>query len=107
MPKSLLKMDKGAAKVLRILEHLAQADRPLGVAELASALGLSKSSVHRPLTTLVELGYGKQEAATGRYAAAVKMVEMGSAVFDRLALKRVAAEPMTRLAGETRETVHL
>ena len=107
MPKSSLKMDKGAAKVLRILEHLSQADRPLGVAELASALRLSKSSVHRPLTTLVELGYVKQEAVTARYAASLKMWEVGSAVLDRLDLKRVAAEPMTELAGETGETVHL
>lgn len=107
MPKSSLKMDKGAAKVLRILEYLAQADRPLGVAELASALRLSKSSVHRPLTTLVELDYVKQEAVTARYAASLKMWEVGSAVLDRLDLKRVAAEPMTELAGETGETVHL
>ena len=69
--------------------------------------GLSKSSVHRPLTTLVELGYVKQEAATARYAASLKMWEVGSAVLDRLDLKRVAAEPMTGLAGETGETVHL
>ena len=105
MPESSLKMDKGAAKVLRI--DLARAYRPLGVAELASALGLSKSSVHRPLTTLVDLGYVKQEAATARYAASLKMWEIGSAVLDRLDLKRAAAEPMTGLAGETGETVHL
>jgi DNA-binding IclR family transcriptional regulator len=107
MSKSSLKTDKGAAKVLRILEHLAQADRPVGVAELASALRLSKSSVHRPLTTLVELGYVRQETLTARYAASLKMWEVGSAVLDRLDLKRVAAEPMTELAGKTRETVHL
>lgn len=107
MPKSSLKRDKGAAKVLRILEHLAQADRPLGVADLASALSLSKSSVHRPLTTLVELGYVMQDAFTSRYTASLKMWEVGSAVLDRLDLKRVAAAQMTELASETGETVHL
>jgi IclR family transcriptional regulator, KDG regulon repressor len=107
VPKIPLKMDKGAAKALRILEHLAQADRPLGVAELANTLRLSKSSVHRPLTTLVDLGYVMQDAVTARYAASLKMWEVGSAVLDRVDLKRVAAQPMTELASETGETVHL
>jgi IclR family KDG regulon transcriptional repressor len=107
MGKVSLALDKGAAKVLRILEHLAQASRPQGVTELANALRLNKSSVHRPLAALVQLGYVTQEASSGRYAASLKMWEVGSAVVDRLDLKRVAVEPMAELAAATGETVHL
>jgi DNA-binding IclR family transcriptional regulator len=99
-------MDKSLVKVVRILEQLARADRPQGVTELASALRLSKNSVHRPLTTLVRLGYVKQEP-DHRYAASLKLWEVGSCVLARLDLKRVAAEPMAELAESTGETVHL
>ena len=100
-------MDKTVVKALRILELLAGSDRALGVTEVADALGLSKSSVHRPLTTLVRLGYLTQETDSARYAATLRMWEVGSAVLDRLDLKRVAAEPMAELAAATGETVHL
>lgn len=107
MDKASLKMDKGVVKALRILEHLTQAEMPQGVTELAIDLRLSKSSVHRPLTTLLQLGYVTQEASSGLYAASLKLWGIGSAVVDRLDLKRVAAEPMAELAAATGETVHL
>jgi DNA-binding IclR family transcriptional regulator len=100
-------MDKTLVKALRILEHLARSERPQGVTELASALGLSKSSVHRPLTTLLRLGYVNQDAETDRYKASLKLWEIGSHVLARLDLKRVAADPMAELAAATGETVHL
>jgi DNA-binding IclR family transcriptional regulator len=100
-------MDKTAVKVLRLLEYLALADRPQGVTELASALGLSKSSVHRPLTTLERLGYVTRDNETERYTASLKLWEIGSYVLARLDLKRVAAAPMAELAASTGETVHL
>jgi DNA-binding IclR family transcriptional regulator len=100
-------MDKTLVKGLRLLEHLARADRPQGVTDLARALGLSKSSVHRPLITLARLGYVNQNAESGRYTASLKLWEIGSCVLSRLDLKRVAAEPMAELAASTGETVHL
>jgi DNA-binding IclR family transcriptional regulator len=100
-------MDKTLVKALRLLEHLAHAERPQGVTDLAAALGLSKSSVHRPLTTLTALGYVTQDADTGRYTASLKLWEIGSHVVERLDLKRVAAGPMAELAAATGETVHL
>jgi IclR family KDG regulon transcriptional repressor len=100
-------MDKALVKGLRILEHLARADRPQGVTDVAVALGLSKSSVHRPLTTLLRLGYVDQELDSGRYVASLKLWEVGSSVLARLDLKRVAAGPMAELAAATGETVHL
>jgi IclR family transcriptional regulator, KDG regulon repressor len=99
-------MDKTLVKSMRILEQLARVDWPQGVTELAGALCLSKSSVHRPLTTLVRLGYVTQEP-DGRYTASLKLWQVGSAVLERLDLKRVASEPMAELAASTGETVHL
>lgn len=46
-----------------------------GVTELASALGLSKSAVHKHLTTLVELGYAEKRA--GEYRLGVRFHWLG------------------------------
>jgi IclR family transcriptional regulator, KDG regulon repressor len=100
-------VDKVLVKALRIIELLARAERPQGVTEVAGVLGLSKSSVHRPLTTLVQLGYAAQDPETGRYTASLKLWEVGSHVLARLDLKQVAAGPMAELAAVTSETVHL
>jgi IclR family KDG regulon transcriptional repressor len=100
-------MDKTLVNALHILELLALSDRPQGVTELATALKLSKSSVHRPLSTLVRLGYVHQDEDTGRYTATLRMWEVGSTVLARLDLKKVAATPMAQLAQGTGETVHL
>lgn len=100
-------MEKALVKGIRVLEALAAADRPLGVTELATALGLGKSAVHRPLTALAQLGYVIQDPTTGRYAASLRLWEVGSQVLGRLDLKRLAAGPMAALAQETGETVHL
>ncbi|MBX9589844.1 MAG: IclR family transcriptional regulator [Hyphomonadaceae bacterium] len=100
-------MDKTLINALHILERLALSDKPQGVTELATALKLSKSSVHRPLTTLMKLGYIHQNEETGRYEASLRMWEIGSSVLARLDLKRAAALPMAKLAAATGETVHL
>lgn len=100
-------MEKGLIKGIRVLELLAAAEVPLGVTEIAEQLGLGKSAVHRPLSTLTNLGYVRHDEKTGRYSASLKMWEVGTQVLARLDLKRVAAGPMSSLANATLETVHL
>jgi DNA-binding IclR family transcriptional regulator len=53
------------------------------------------------------LGYLQQDMESGRYAASLKLWEVGSFVLARLDLKQVAAGPMAELAASTGETVHL
>ena len=64
------KPDGGVRSVqatLDVLETLAQADDEMGVTEIAKRLGLTKATVFRHLTTLVERGYLAQNGATSRY----------------------------------------
>lgn len=48
------------AQALRVIEHLAAARAPIGVSELARALGLPKSTCHAILRTLAQDGYATQ-----------------------------------------------
>ena len=69
--------------VLSLLEHLAAARRPVGVSEVAKALGLSKPRAHRHLRALVSRGYARQDALSGGYEVGVRVVTLGEAARER------------------------
>ncbi len=100
-------MNNTLIKGLGLLEVLARSERPLGVTELATRIGIGKSNVHRLLQALVELGYVRRDPAGGSYAASIRLWELGSAVLANLDLRRAARAWMEWLLERTRETVHL
>jgi DNA-binding IclR family transcriptional regulator len=77
-----------------------------GVTELASYLGLSKSTAHRFLITLEEYGF-VQRTPSRRYRIGVRTLELGNVFrFDRKFL--LSAEPLLRaLALKTQAIAHL
>ncbi|MCF3629946.1 IclR family transcriptional regulator [Thalassospiraceae bacterium LMO-SO8] len=92
---------------MALLEVLAHSDRALGVSELAARVDLGKSNAHRLLQTLTELGYVRRDAATGTYAAAIRLWELGTAMLGHLDLRQLALPAMEALLARTRESVHL
>ena len=87
-----------------VLESLAAAGEPLGVAALAEQLALPKSTVARYLNVLGELGFVRQAAGETRYTLGPTLYVLGRAVpLD--ALVRDAARPhlvtLTEHTGET------
>lgn len=94
-------------KGLALLEALALNEQPSGVTELASQLSLTKSNVHRLLQGLVRQGYARNIEASGRYELTLKLWELGSRVFDRLDVRKLAMPYMKALAQSSSETVHL
>lgn len=100
-------MDKSFVKGLRVLEALARSDQPRGVAELARELDMTKSNVHRLLSTLVTQSFAQRNAANGTYEAAIKLWELGSQVAGRLDVRKTAAPHLAELKSRTGETAHL
>ena len=94
-------------KGLSLIEALALSERPRGVTELATELGLAKSQVHGLLQTLAERGYVRQDGDSGRYGCTLRLWEYGALVADRLDVRGVAASHLESLASRTSETVHL
>src|SRR5689334_11849719 len=66
-------------RAVRILTVLAGHPYPIGVAELASRLQLSTTSVHRMLTTLSALGWVEQNTRTSRYRLGTRFLGAGAA----------------------------
>lgn len=73
-------MEKEAAvqsvqRAFCILETLARAKQPLGLQQLCATTGLSKSTAHRLLACLVQLGYA-EHLSGGKYRTAQKLVSL-------------------------------
>ncbi|MFE3093280.1 IclR family transcriptional regulator [Streptomyces sp. NPDC059248] len=92
---------------LRTLEEVAER-QPVGVAELARALGLPKSSTQRALVTLHEAGWIRPAPGTPtRWAVTTKALHVGRRATGELSLRDIAVPVMEELRRRTDETVHL
>lgn len=94
---------ENAARVLLML----RTQRHLRVAEVATELGIARSSAHRMLTTLQGQGLLRQDPSTRTYAAGPQLVQIGVAVIGATDLRADARPTIERLCQSTGETVHL
>lgn len=94
---------ENAARVLLML----RSQRVLRVAEVASELGIARSSAHRMLTTLQSQGLLRQEPESRGYAAGPQLVQIGVAVIGGSDLRAEARPTIERLCRDIGETVHL
>jgi len=69
---------RSVQRAARIITALAEHPYPMGVAELASRVMLSPGSVHRMLSTLIEVGWVDQNTRTGKYRLGTRMLGIGS-----------------------------
>jgi len=92
---------------LRLLEFLALSTQPVGVSDLARQFQASKATVYRHLRTLAHHGFVRQETATMRYAAGIKLFILGERLRERFDVLTVARSEMVRLRDETGHAVTL
>jgi DNA-binding IclR family transcriptional regulator len=92
---------------LRLLEFLALSSAPVGLSELARQFHSSKATLHRHLQTLAHHGFVRQEAATMRYTAGIKLFVLGERLRERFDVLAVARPEMARLRDETKHAVTL
>lgn len=92
---------------LRLLEFLARSAEPVGLSELARQFEASKATVYRHLQTLSLRGFVRQEPATQRYTAGIKLFVLGERLRERFDVLAVARPEMVRLRDETGHAVTL
>ncbi|SFJ67828.1 IclR family transcriptional regulator [Celeribacter neptunius] len=98
---------QSVAMALQILETLADKDADIGVTALATALGTTKSRIHRHLRTLVSLGYISQSEETERYRIGARLIALGKAASGSADLSSVALPHMRALRDATGHAVSL
>lgn len=91
---------KATATSFEILEALLDEGR-VGVTPLSSRLDIPKSTVHKHLTTLFELGY--VEKSNGKYVPSLKLAGSGVRSRQTRPLYGVSKIPVNRLAESTEE----
>src|SRR5262245_58241672 len=92
---------------LRLLEFLARTSEPVGLSQLAREFRASKATIYRHLQTLAHHGFVRQEAATLRYTAGIKLFVLGERLRERFDVLAVARSEMARLRDETGHAVTL
>jgi IclR family pca regulon transcriptional regulator len=86
---------------LLILSTFSEARPVLGIADLARAAGLNKSTTYRYVATLAKLGYVQQDPETRKYSLGPRVVDLGLAAINSMEITRVAARPLQALSDET------
>jgi IclR family pca regulon transcriptional regulator len=82
-------------------------ERPvLGIAEIASELGVSRSTTHRYVITLFALGYLEQDSSR-RYRLGLGVTDLGMSVLNATGLREHAHPFMQELRRDTSYTVSL
>lgn len=94
------------SKALDVLRLVVESGKgSWGVRELASALGLAPSTVHRALLVLEQ--HGLLESEDGRYRLGLEFLRLAWRVGDYLPLRRIALPAMRELVDQCNETALL
>lgn len=106
---------KTASAANQGIERIAAILRVLGkrhatgarLTDVAVDTGLSKSTVHRLLSGLMQVGFVEQDAGTGHFFLSFEMFSLGSAAVNRNGLVELAHASIISLSSRTEDTVTL
>ncbi|WP_233191831.1 MULTISPECIES: IclR family transcriptional regulator [unclassified Sporosarcina] len=92
---------------LEVLKMFSVENQTLSLAEIASNLGVSRTTPYRILYTLEECGYIYQDSHTKRYGLRPKVLELGYTYLNSLELPELAAPYLEKLRDETGMSSHM
>src|ERR1700722_3325651 len=98
---------KSLQKALRILLHMGQRSPNVGVAQIATDLGLNKSTVYRLLCAMEKFGLVERLPEGERYRLGLKLHEVGNRAIRSRRLREEGAPFLVDLAERCGESVHL
>ncbi len=93
-------------RAFAVLDLLGESDVPLGLAQVASALQLHKSTAHRFLMVL-ERHHMVERTGNGKFRLGLRLFEYGNRAIEQYDLRERAQQHLRRLVSETNETAHL
>lgn len=100
-------MSQTAERAFQVVEHVARAPAPCGLAEVASASGLDKSTAARMLAYLERRTLVQRDLDTKRYSVGPGLVSLAAVVIGGSGLPTAAQPHLERLRDESGETLSL
>jgi DNA-binding IclR family transcriptional regulator len=98
---------KSLTKVMRVLESFSTVDRALTLSEICSRTGLPKSTAHRLVASMREVGLLDQDGERDRYRLGLKLFNLGNIVLANMDLHREARPHIENLRRLSGQAVHL
>jgi IclR family transcriptional regulator, acetate operon repressor len=97
-------LDRAIDVLMHFVEMRAET---LGVSEIAADLVMSKTTVHRILTSLRARGFVQLDAGTRRYSLGPTAMRLGSSYLSRVDVRRMAGPVLRELSAAANETATL
>lgn len=94
-------------KVLWILNRLGLIPYEMGITELANELEMSKSGVHKIITTLQEGGFVVQNVATKKYSLGPALLRLGGIYTEQKKIYDISYPIMKMISDVTQETISI
>lgn len=98
---------KSLVKVMRILGCFSTINRSLSLTELCATTGYPRSTTHRLVSSMREVGLLDQERQRDRYRLGLKLFELGNIVLANMDLHREARRHVEALSQISGQVVHL
>ncbi len=98
---------KSLRKTSAVLDCFTRESRRLTLAEIAERTGLPKTTVHRQLAALREIGFLVQDGRRDAYRLGFRLLALGGVVLADVDLMRHASGPAETLANQSGEAVHI
>ncbi len=77
-------------RVSAILDLVGENPKGVSIREVSSQLDLPKGTVHRLLSSLIYVGYIRQDAVSRNYFLGLKLLDLGGLVASQLDLRKIA-----------------
>ena len=90
-----------------IMEEIARQQGETSLNNLHKQLNIPHSTIHRVLSSLIQLGYVEQNMDNGRYRLGLKILPLSGTVLENLDLRKVGKSYLRGLTKELREASHL
>ena len=100
-------MIQSVNRALDILELFPGGSETLGITEIAEHLGVSKSTAHGLVTTLVKRDFLQQEPTTHRYRLGIKIIHLGLFLVQHSQLGQAIHPWANMLCEQFQEVVHV
>jgi IclR family pca regulon transcriptional regulator len=106
-PRTAGHYSSSLARGLAVLGSFTPSRSLLGISELARLLDMNSATVHRYVRTLEHLGYLSQDRSTRRYRLAAKVMDLGLASVNSMALREIAGQQLKDLSEHSGQSVSL
>lgn len=94
-------------RLFDIIEELSLYPRGMALSELSAAVGLTPSTTHRFLASLIARSYAAKDTETGKYRLTLRICEVSTRILPGLNILNLARPYMEKLAENTEEVIHL